>query len=250
MSTSVRCRSGRATWAAGLALAAFLVPMTAGAGTAPGPSGTDYSAVFGGRYADAERFLRENAWMASALGLPPLDTRIALAVVFPELVRFSALEDAVQVRGLKVLYVQYGRAYSDFSVGRFQMKPSFAEQVESDYARLFGRREREAVGVAAFGHGDTAALREQRVRRLDDLEWQVRYLRLFMLVMQKRYPAVSRKGPDERLRFYATAYNTGYAAGEAAIRRRMGRRRFHVARFASSDTYDYADVALFAFRRQ
>ncbi len=250
MSTSGPCRSGRATRAASLVLAALLAAMSARAGTAAGPAAIDYAAVFGGRYADAERFLGANEWMGPALALPPLETRIALAVVFPELVRFSTLEDAIQVRGLKVLYVRYGRAYSDFSVGRFQMKPSFAEQLESDSARLFDRDEREAIGVPAFEAGDTPTLREQRVRRLDDLEWQVRYLRLFMLVMQKRYPAVSRENPDQRLRFYATAYNTGYAAGEAAIRRRIGRRRFHVARFASPDTYDYADVALFAFRRQ
>jgi hypothetical protein len=84
----------------------------------------DYAAIFGDKYAAAERFLGQNARIAEALHLPPDETRIALAVVFPEIIRFSALEDAIQVRGLKVLYVQYGRAYMNFSVGRFQMKPS------------------------------------------------------------------------------------------------------------------------------
>ena len=257
MSTSGRCSDRRAWWAAGPALAACLAASLA-AGQAPcatrPPGHTaaapphDYRAVFGKRYASAERFLRDHAWVVAALDLPPDDTRIALSVVFPELIRFSALEDDIQVRGLKVLYVQYGRSYANFSVGRFQMKPSFAETLEADAARLFGRRERAALHLPAFERGDTPALRERRVRRLDDLEWQVWYLRLFMRVMGKRYAAAARSSPEDTLRFYATAYNTGYAAGEAAIRRRFGRRLFHVARFAPAETYEYADVALFHFR--
>lgn len=218
------------------------------AGPAPAAAPRDYPAIFGERYASAERFLRDHAWIVAALDLPPAGARIALSVVFPELIRFSALEDDIQVRGLKVLYVQYGRSYANFSVGRFQMKPSFAETLEADAARLFGRRERAALHLPAFERGDTPALRERRVRRLDDLAWQVRYLRLFMLVMGKRYPAAARSRSEDTLRFYATAYNTGYAAGEAAIRRRFGRRLFHVARFAPAETYDYADVALSCFR--
>lgn len=208
----------------------------------------DYTVIFGEKYADAERFLRQNDWIAGALRLPPDETRIALAVVFPELIRFSALEDAIQVRGLKVLYVQYGRAYMNFSVGRFQMKPSFAEHLESDYQRLFSAGEKAALGIPAFERGDTSELREKRVLRLDDLIWQVRYLRLFMLVMEKRYGQVAFADVEERLRFYATAFNAGYASGEPALRRMMNERRFHTALLFPKTTYNYAEVALFFFR--
>jgi hypothetical protein len=210
----------------------------------------DYAAVFGEKYSEAERFLRGNAWIAGALRLPRTETRIALAVVFPEVIRFSALEDAIEVRGLKVLYVQYGRPYVNFSVGRFQMKPSFAEHLESDYARLARPEDRAALGIADFERGDTPELREKRVLRLDDVAWQVRYLRIFMLVMEKRYGRVSFSGPEDRLRFYATAYNVGYASGEAALRRAMNERRFHTELLFPKTTYSYADVALSFFRRE
>ena len=210
----------------------------------------DYAAIFGEKYAEAERFVRQNGWIAGALQLPADETRIALAVVFPEIVRFSAIEDDIQVRGLKVLYVQYGRAYANFSVGRFQMKPSFAERLEADYGQLFTDSERRAIGIAAFDRGDTSSLRGQRVRRLDDLAWQVRYLRLFMLVMSKRYAAAAAGGIEDRLRFYATAYNAGYLSGDAALRRKMPRRSFHISLVLPSMTYSYADVALFYFRSQ
>ena len=210
----------------------------------------DYAAIFGDKYAGAERFVRQNRWIADTLQLSADDTRIAVAVVFPEIVRFNAIEDDIQVRGLKVLYVQYGRAYANFSVGRFQMKPSFAEQLEADYRDLFTDSERREAGLPAFESGDTPGLREQRVRRLDDTAWQVRYLRLFMLAMGKRYATAAASGTEDRVRFYATAYNAGYQLGEAALRRTMTRRRFHIALVLPSATYSYAEVALFFFRSQ
>lgn len=208
----------------------------------------DYAAIFGEKYAAAERFLRKNAWIAGALRLPPEDTRIALAVVFPEVIRYSALEDAIQVRGLKVLYVQYGRAYMNFSVGRFQMKPSFVENLESDYNRLFNPEEKSAAAIPAFERGDTSELRKKRVLRLDDTVWQVRYLRMFILVMEKRYGHVAFSDAEDRLRFYATAYNAGYASGERALRRAMNDKRFHTELLFPKKTYAYADVAVFFFR--
>jgi len=209
----------------------------------------DYAAIFGDKYAAAERFLHENAWMADALRLTPEETRIAFAVVFPEIIRFNALEDEIQVRGLKVLYIQYGRSYMNFSVGRFQMKPSFAENLESDYQRLFSVEEKAAIGMPAFEHGETPELREKRVLRLDDLAGQVRYLRLFMLVMKKRYKQVAFADVEDRLRFYATAFNAGYASGETALRRVMNERQFHTALLFPRTKYNYADVALFYFRK-
>jgi hypothetical protein len=208
----------------------------------------DYTAVFGEKYAEAERYLRQNVWVGDALRLPPEDTRIALSIVFPELIRYSALEDEIEVRALKVLYVQYGRAYMNFSVGRFQMKPSFVEHLESDYNRLFSAEDKAAVGIPAFERGDTVELRRRKVVRLDDLAWQVRYLRLFMLVMDKRYGHIAFVGAEDRLRFYATAYNAGYASGEQALRRAVDDRRFHIELLFPKKTYNYADVALFFFR--
>lgn len=57
-------------------------------------------------------------------------------------------------------------------------------------------------------------------------------------------------GAEDRLRFYATACNGGYASGEAAIRRMMDERRFHTALFFPKTTCNYADASVFFFRRQ
>jgi hypothetical protein len=210
----------------------------------------DYTVLFGAKYAAAEEFLRQNAWISASLRLPPQETRIALAVVFPEIIRFKSLEDRIQVRALKVLYVQYGRKYADFSVGHFQMKPTFAEQIERDYNRLFSAEEKTAAEIVPFETGDSSRLRKERVVRLDDLHWQAQYLRLFMMVMRKRYEDQVFNDDLEKLRFYATAYTTGYAQGEKTIRRMMPTRHFHVQLFFPKTRYSYADIAVFYFNRQ
>jgi hypothetical protein len=209
----------------------------------------DYAVLFGAKYAEAEKFLRQNSWIVDSLRLPPQEIRIALAVVFPEIIRFKALEDKIQVRALKVLYVQYGRKYADFSVGHFQMKPTFAEQIERDYNRLYSTEEKTAAEIAPFETGDSSRLRKERVLRLDDLHWQARYLRLLMMVMGKLYGNLTFAGDLEKLRFYATAYNSGYANGEKAIRKMMGIRRFHIQWLFAKTYYNYADVSVFFFNR-
>jgi len=217
---------------------------------APLSAEEDYAVLFGEKYAEAEKFLRQNSWIADSLRLPPQETRIALAIVFPEIIRFKALEDKIQVRALKVLYIQYSQKYADFSVGHFQMKPTFAEKIERDYNRLFSAEEKTAAQIAPFETGDSSRLRRERVVRLDDLHWQARYLRLFMMVMEKLYEGRAFDDDLEKLRFYATAYTTGYAQGEKTIRRMMPTRHFHVQLLFPKTRYSYADIAVFYFNRQ
>ena len=57
-------------------------------------------------------------------------TELAVAVVFPELVRYSALMDFMETTAVKALYQQKGVKGADFSIGRFQMKPSFVADLE------------------------------------------------------------------------------------------------------------------------
>jgi len=212
-------------------------------------AGEDYAAIFGRKYVEAEQFLAQNDWIAASLSLPAVETRIAEAVVFPEVVRYHVLEDEIQVRALKVLYVQLGRQYANFSVGHFQMKPAFAEQLERDYDRLFSAAEKAAFGIASYDLDDSSHVRNERVRRLDDLYGQAEYLRLFMMIMGKLYVKATFADDLAKLRFYATAYNAGYSQGEAAIRKAMGVRRFHVQLLFPKARYNYADVAAHYFGR-
>lgn len=55
----------------------------------------------------------------------------ALAIVSPELIRWTAFKDFFETTALELLYVKKGKTYADFSIGHFQIKPSFVEQLEA-----------------------------------------------------------------------------------------------------------------------
>jgi hypothetical protein len=210
----------------------------------------DYARLFGAKYEEAAAFIKSNAWMTEALALEADEARLALAVVFPEIVRFGSFEDMIQVRALKVFYVQYGKKYANFSVGRFQMKPVFVEQLERDANRLLTAEERAAAGVPVFPAADSVEVRRDRVLRLDDQKWQVRYLGLFMRIMDRKHPRTAFADVVDRLRFYATAYNAGYTHSEKTIRRLMTVKSYHTELFDSDTKYGYADIAAFYFSRR
>ena len=52
------------------------------------------------------------------------------AIVYPELLRYNYIQDFIETSGLELLYMHYGAKTADFSIGHFQMKPSFAEHIE------------------------------------------------------------------------------------------------------------------------
>ncbi len=52
------------------------------------------------------------------------------SIIAPEVSQFNNMTDATQIYALKVLYVQGGKSYANFSIGWFQIKPSFVELLE------------------------------------------------------------------------------------------------------------------------
>ena len=52
------------------------------------------------------------------------------AIVYPELLRYNYIQDFIETSGLELIYMRYGAKTADFSIGHFQMKPSFAEHIE------------------------------------------------------------------------------------------------------------------------
>ena len=85
----------------------------------------NYREVFGDDWKNAVSFEKENRnWMKPALEKYHISYPVAIAVVFPELVRYSALRDKMVITLLKTLYINLGSDYANFSIGRFQMKPS------------------------------------------------------------------------------------------------------------------------------
>ncbi len=166
--------------------------------------GQDYRCEFAKDWAQAEIYAEEiRPLLVSALDGDTLLADVGLAVVFPELTRYSYIRDFAETSALELFYIMRGRG--NFSIGKFQMKPSFAVMIEQDalpvcrgrFPILFqtGRNERER--------------RIFRVMHLRTLETQTEYFAVFLRVMEARFPTL-RRDPVRMVRIFASAYNSGY----------------------------------------
>lgn len=243
---SIRGRCRRLAAAGLLVLLAGLAPARPAQQTG---EAQDYAKIFGRNYRQALDFIQRNRPFDETFRACDIDPGFAWAIVFPEMIRWSALSDVIETSNLRALYVQFGKRYSDFSVGRFQMKPSFAETLESDFNRLIERSEKERIGFAAFDLADGLNNRRARVARLTDLDGQARYLIAFILVMEKIYAREAWPNVEDKLRFFATAYNVGYRRGAAELRKEATLLRFHTGIIFFKPAYSYADIALDFFRK-
>ncbi len=163
------------------------------------------------------------------------------AVVFPELLRYSRVQDGVEQAALLALYVQGGKAKADFSVGMFQMKPSFAEQVETAWMHSPLRHAFKLY----FDTADNREQRSRRIRRLADERWQCVYLAVFVRLLMEREPSLATLPAGERVRLLATAYNFSFTAPLGELRLRQSRKTFHLDLLPSWKTtyYAYAGIA-------
>ena len=91
---------------------------------------------------------------------------VAISIIFPEIVRYSALRDKVEISLLKTLYVNLGEDYADFSIGQFQMKPSFAEAIRRKADSVLGRKS----GIHFKKKSDFDDIKDFRRSILNDLE--------------------------------------------------------------------------------
>lgn len=188
---------------------------------------------------------------------------VAEAVIFPELIRYSMFQDKMETGAVRSLYVTKGSGGCDFSIGRFQMKPSFAEDLERRWMRSGLARE---YGLY-FDTKDSEVARKVRISRLEDEEWQCIYLAVFLKMLYMDYGSYDKNGEftqngidmlplREQVRLAATAYNRGcrwvnpgYGPLEE-IRAKAYEKHFHTAVVPNARTrrYVYADIALKHFK--
>ena len=184
---------------------------------------------------------------------------IAEAVIFPELIRYSLLQDKMETRAVRALYVSKGAGKCDFSIGRFQMKPSFAEDLEKRWMRSGMARKYNMY----FDTKDNEIARRIRVNRLEDEEWQCIYLAIFIKMLFLDYGSLDKKGEyfqegiealpvKEQVRLAAAAYNSGCRwvnpgygpVDELAAKAKE--KHFHLAYLPGPKTkyYVYSDIAV------
>jgi phage protein U len=193
-------------------------------------------------YAAAQREAWSEIWIG--FGVDPL---LAEAVVFPEMVRYSTFQNVLETAATRALYQQMGSRGADFSIGRFQMKPSFAEHLEREWT---GSPSCAEYGIW-FDTSDTTESRRARIKRLDDPVWQCAYLGIFLKLLYERHPELASREPADQVRLCAAAYNGGCGAESLeTIETMAGRKFFHTDFIVGAKTlyHSYSDIAEYYYK--
>jgi hypothetical protein len=202
-----------------------------------------YPEIFGKDWLKAERFLNENRdWINISLQKYNIPYKEAISVVFPELVRYSALQDKIEITLLKALYINLGEEYANFSIGHFQMKPSFAEKIR-EAVNLFPEFENRGYLKNKSSYDDVKSYRASIVEDLEKPETEILYLIMYIKTCEKQFGTENMK-EDKKIRFLATAYNYGFWMEKDRIVSMEDKKYFSTS-LAGGVKYCYADVSLF-----
>ena len=202
----------------------------------------DYKRIFGTDWDKAETFVTENeSWMKPLSEKYGVSYPVAVAVVFPELIRYSALRDKMEITLLKTLYINLGDDYADFSIGQFQIKPSFAESVHNNMPLLKGRLRNQFK--EKIRKDDLREYRAAIVKDLEQPESQFLYLIAFIKICETIYD-LEDIDVNHRLKFLATAYNYSFQKSFDDVNN-MSDKKFFNTKLFRTETYSYSDISLY-----
>jgi len=207
----------------------------------------NYPEIFGDNWKKAEQYVSDNEqWISPVFKKYHIDFYEAISVVFPELVRYSALRDKMEITLLKALYINLGEDYANFSIGQFQMKPSFAEMIINEGGSL-SRRKKPLISDST-SYENIRSYRAAIVSSLEDVHSQLDYLVIFLKITGNKFD-LKKMDDLSRIRFLATAYNYGLQHSEKEITD-MSVRKFYSTKLVSRDLYSYAEISLYWYNEK
>ena len=151
------------------------------------------------------------------------DIRIVFAIVAPEAGCYNSLGDYFETSAVKKGYPSSGSP--DYSIGQFQMKPSFAESLENEGAKNSALKAKYGSRLAYKG-SDIKSIRRERVSRLSNTDWQIYYLAVFVDVVKMRTAGWGLNDAESKVRYWATLYNAGLYLSKARVEQRQGVKQF------------------------
>jgi len=205
----------------------------------------DFIRIFGNDWEKAEKFVAENEeWMKQLSHILDISYPEAVSIVFPELVRFSALRDRIEVGLLQTLYINLGDEYADFSTGYFQMKPSFAEAIHLNSHLLRGKLKNHFSNRSE--ENNPAKFRRTIVEDMQVPRMQFIYLAAFIKICEARF-SLGDLDEEQRIRFLSTAYNYSFLKSQDQIQAMTGSRYFTTGT-GNDGNFAYSDISLYWYR--
>ncbi len=202
----------------------------------------DYPVIFEDDYNKAIVFVKQNKNTFVSISRKYNNNPAEIvSAAFPELIRYSILYDFFETLSLEILYTKYGTDYSDFSIGNFQMRPSFVEQMEN-YCKKSNKLRIKYQIILTFPTDNIELQRKERLRRLQNVRWMTVYLNCFHDIIDERFP-ITFHNTTEKIRFHAAAYNTGVLKSETEIRKWIPRKIFPYGLGVEMPQYSFSDIA-------
>lgn len=200
---------------------------------------------FGNDYKSAVSFLKKHKSLFEKTAQQfSTDKNIAMAIAFPELIRYNIFKDFFETGALELAYVN-GVTSVDFSIGTLQMKPSFAEQVES---YIKAHKIDSMAFICDYGNASGNAERQIRVQRLKQNLWQIIYLNAFIKIAHHKFSELEKLDKTGQLEFLATAYNHGFSQNFSEIQKWKNVKCFPYGLNEKPDNqYCYAEVASYFY---
>jgi hypothetical protein len=212
-------------------------------------SNADFAKEFGSKTAMAENKL-QHMETNFALCAKQCHTNAGFlqSIVFPEVMRYNSLKDGIEAESLRTLYVLFGEEYADFSIGIFQMKPTFAAQVETKAKQLLTDSVYQDLQLN-YSSNEAENIRRERVIRLQDEEWQLVYLTAFVSICNNIYKNKHFLSQTEKLQWYATVYNAGFNKTDEYIHHKISQDNFYLSQNMPGKKFKYAAIAAWYYNQ-
>ncbi len=206
-------------------------------------SNADFGKNFGTKAVDAEnRIASMSKNFNICAGFAHSSPLFLQSIVFPEVMRYNTLKDGIETESLRTLYTEFGEDYANFSIGIFQMKPGFAEEVETMSALLLNDSIINELQLT-YHSTNKRDIRALRVERLQDSDYQLIYLTAFVLICNKIYAHKIFSSEAEKLSWYATVYNEGFHTSAEYMEEKIQQQHFYLTRNMPGKKFRYAAIA-------
>ncbi|WP_250631650.1 hypothetical protein [Rhodoflexus caldus] len=129
------------------------------------------------------------------------------ALALPGIMRAISFSGLLTMKFMEWKYIHFGHLPVDYTVGELQMRLSMAEEIEQ-YLKNNPALQSKA-GLLLYPQISEKNIRRMRLKRMYSLEWQLRYLRAFDVIMRHLFRKAGFDDTLQRLRFYAHIYYRG-----------------------------------------
>ncbi len=211
------------------------------------PVTEDFREIFADHYESSIEYVADrNNYIDSLAAEFEIHNEILIAIIFPELIRYSIIRDFIEVNTLEIVYVNTGMA--DYSIGPLQIKPSFAVKIEE----LVKNNPYFDHIASKFSYSSRIEVekRKQRLLRLKNFRSQLLYAGVFQKYMYRRFSWLNDTSIEYQVKFLSTAYNYDFMASRKDIENYMEEAFFPWGAHNNRKKYNYADISWYYFNEQ